>query len=266
MGRRMFSPNIVGSDAFLEMPTSSRELYFQFGMYADDDGFVNPKRIMRLVGASEDDLKILLSKRFVLHFENGIVVIKHWKINNLVRKDWYRPSIYTEQKQSLFLKENGAYTDDYTQGVLLVNELVNELVNVGKDKIGKDIISAKAESLLDKNKKMKVYNEDQHYDENVIDIETNEPPTKEKVVKKPKESKHLKLAEVYIKYRNFFYKSESDRIRAIRRYMKPASELLVSHTGDEILDCMKWCSKKYPEWSLETVVKKIDEYKNYANS
>lgn len=131
--RRMFSPKIVASDAFLEMPTSSRELYFQLGMYADDDGFVNPRKIVRMIGASEDDLKVLIAKRFVIPFENGVVVIKHWAINNLIRKDWYQETIYQEQKKLLKTKENGAYTE-------LVNETVNNSateVSLGKDRLGK---------------------------------------------------------------------------------------------------------------------------------
>lgn len=109
--RRMFSPKIVSSDAFLDMPTSSRELYFQLGMYADDDGFVNPRFVMRMTGASQDDLKVIISKRFVLPFENGVIIIKHWLINNTIRQDRYTPTVYTEQKKLLKVKENGAYTE-----------------------------------------------------------------------------------------------------------------------------------------------------------
>lgn len=125
--RRMFSQKIVASDAFLEMPTSSRELYFQLGMYADDDGFINPKKIMRMIGASEDDLKVLLGKRFVIAFDNGVVVIKHWKINNLIRKDFYEETIYTEQKNLLNTKENKSYTENQQ----IVNNPVTQ-VSIGK--------------------------------------------------------------------------------------------------------------------------------------
>ncbi len=130
--RRMFSPDIVGSDAFLDMPTSSQCLYFHLGMYADDDGFVNPKRIMRMAGVSDDDLKILITKRFVLPFENGVVVIKHWRINNLIRKDWYKETQYLDQKKLLTVKENQAYTE-------LVNEsLTNRQHRLGKVSIVKN--------------------------------------------------------------------------------------------------------------------------------
>jgi hypothetical protein len=114
--RRMFSLKIVGSDAFLEMPGSAQLLYFHLGMYADDDGFVSPRKTMRMVGSAEDDLKMLILKRFVLPFESGVIVVKHWRINNMVRKDYYQETLYSEHKEKLYLKENKAYTDDPNQG------------------------------------------------------------------------------------------------------------------------------------------------------
>jgi hypothetical protein len=110
--RRMFAKTIVTSDAFLDMPLSARCLYFTLGMFADDDGFVNnPKSIMRQVGASTDDLNLLLLKRFILTFESGIIVIKHWKIHNYIQKDRYKETKYIEEKATLMLDENGAYTE-----------------------------------------------------------------------------------------------------------------------------------------------------------
>ena len=115
--RRMFSLQVVDTDAFLEMPLSAQALYFHLGMRADDDGFVaNAKRILRLISASEDDLRILLGKRFLMPFDSGIVVIKHWKISNYIQKDRYRPTLYKEEKSQLFLKPDGAYTDHYGEG------------------------------------------------------------------------------------------------------------------------------------------------------
>lgn len=109
--RRMFAKTIIDSDAFLEMPLSTQALYFHLGMRADDDGFVNsPKRIMRLVSCSEDDMKLLIAKNFIIPFESGIVVIKHWKIHNYIRSDRYKETAYTEEKSLLKTKENNAYT------------------------------------------------------------------------------------------------------------------------------------------------------------
>ena len=110
--RRMFAKTIIDSDAFLDMPLSSQALYFHLSMRADDDGFINnPKKIQRMVGASDDDLKLLVAKRFIIPFESGIVVIKHWKIHNYIQKDRYKPTIYQEEKQLLAEKENKAYTE-----------------------------------------------------------------------------------------------------------------------------------------------------------
>lgn len=109
--RRMFNKQITRSDAFLDMPRSTRLLYYDLNLDADDDGFVDKyKSIMRLTGASEDDLKILIAKSFVIPFETGVIVIKHWKINNLIRNDRHKPTTYQEEKSQLLLKENGAYT------------------------------------------------------------------------------------------------------------------------------------------------------------
>lgn len=116
--KRMFSKQITTSDAFVDMPVSSQLLYFHLNMEADDDGFVaNPKRITRMIGAGDDDLKILLSKRFLLGVGNGIVVIKHWLLHNTVRKDMYIPTQYTEQKKLIQTKDNLVYTEQRNEPV-----------------------------------------------------------------------------------------------------------------------------------------------------
>ena len=108
----MFTQKIIDSDAFLDMPLSTQALYFHLNMRADDDGFVNnPKRIQRTIGASEDDLKLLIAKRFVIGFESGLLVIKHWRMHNTLRKDRYNPTQYQEEFASLDVKDNNAYTE-----------------------------------------------------------------------------------------------------------------------------------------------------------
>ena len=110
--RRMFAKTIVLSDSFLDLPMSARCLYFTLGMLGDDDGFVNsPKSIMRQVGASTDDLNLLIAKRFVLAFDSGVIVIKHWRIHNYIQKDRYKESKYMEEKATLMIDQNGAYTE-----------------------------------------------------------------------------------------------------------------------------------------------------------
>lgn len=107
----MFTKKITESDAFLDMPTSTQALYFHLCMSADDDGFVsNPKTIKRIVGASDDDMKLLLLKRFIISFESGIIVIKHWRMHNYIAKDRYRETEYIDEKNLLFVKPNKSYT------------------------------------------------------------------------------------------------------------------------------------------------------------
>ena len=116
--RRMFAKTIVLSDEFLDMPMSARCLYFTMGMLADDDGFVNaPRSIMRQCGASVDDMKVLLAKRYVLEFDSGVIVIKHWRIHNYIRKDTYKETPYKDEKAMLDLDENNAYRfTEYDRG------------------------------------------------------------------------------------------------------------------------------------------------------
>lgn len=109
--RRLFSQTIVESDVFLDMPLSSQALYFHLNMNADDDGFVNPKRIVRMIGANQDDLQILIAKRYVLAFQSGVIVIKHWLINNTIRGDRYHPTTYSAELNHLTKNDFGAYTE-----------------------------------------------------------------------------------------------------------------------------------------------------------
>lgn len=135
--RRMFAKTIVLSDAFLDMPLGARCLYMTMGMVADDDGFVNsPKSIIRQCGATEDDLKVLIAKRFIIPFDNGVIVIKHWRINNYLRNDRYQPTAYVDEKEQLALDENNAYkAKDGAVGIPNIG-----IPSIGKDRIGKDSI------------------------------------------------------------------------------------------------------------------------------
>lgn len=136
----MFAKTIIDSDAFLDMPMSSQCLYFHLSMRADDDGFLNnPKKIQRMVGASEDDLRILIAKNFLIPFESGVVVIKHWKIHNYIRSDRYKPTVYTEEAALLAEKDNGAYTLGIPVGIPDDNQMETQ-VRLGKDSTGKDRI------------------------------------------------------------------------------------------------------------------------------
>ena len=147
--RRMFAKTIIDSDAFLDMPVTARLLYYDLGMRADDDGFVNsPKKTMRITGASSDDMNILIMRKFIIPFDSGVVVIKHWRIHNYIRKDTYVETKYKDEKEQLMLDENNAYTTKKMQLLQLRDEYVDEpstqvrlgKVSIGKDSIGKDSI------------------------------------------------------------------------------------------------------------------------------
>lgn len=130
--RRMFAKQIIDSDAFLDMPLSTQSFYFHLAMRADDDGFLNnAKKIQRMLGCSDDDYKILLAKNFVIPFENGLCVIKHWRIHNYIQKDRYKKTIYIEEAKKLSIKNNNVYTMD-TECIQDVNGL-DAQVRLGKE-------------------------------------------------------------------------------------------------------------------------------------
>ena len=137
--RRMFAKSIVDSDAFLEMPMSARLLYYDLSMRADDDGFVNsPRKIMKFVGATNDDMNILIARKFVIAFDNGVVVIKHWRIHNYIQSDRYKETNYKEQKALLTLDENKAYKMAMDTPCIQNVSSMETQVRLGKDSIGKD--------------------------------------------------------------------------------------------------------------------------------
>lgn len=143
--RRMFAKSIVTSDAFLDMPMSARLLYFTLGMFADDDGFVNsPKSIIRQIGSSQDDLSVLIAKRYVLCFPSGVIVIKHWRINNYLQNDRHKPTTYIEELNTLTLDEKGSYTEK-KQCIQNVYKMYTQ------DSIGKDSVEVSKQVSKEKN-------------------------------------------------------------------------------------------------------------------
>lgn len=141
--RRMFSKEITTSDLFVEMPSSSRLLYFDLGMEADDEGFIgNARMLSRAYGASSDDLKLLATKGFIIMFQNGVTVVKDWNLNNKLRKDRIKPTIYTEEKSMLTVDITGSYQLG-NQMPTICQPDVNQMSaqdRLGKDRLGKDSI------------------------------------------------------------------------------------------------------------------------------
>ena len=151
--KAIFSKTIIDTDAFLEMPATTQNLYFHLNMHADDDGFIgNPKRIGRMIGASDDDFKILIAKKFIIVFESGVIVIKHWRIHNTLSKMRYKETSHLDEKSQLLIKENNAYSLDegkplddsrlVEMGKRQVRRTVDEQeTNLSKDKLSKDKLS-----------------------------------------------------------------------------------------------------------------------------
>lgn len=140
--RRMFSKKVTDTDAFLDMPLSTQALYFHLNMHADDDGFIdNTKTIQRMIGSSDDDRKLLVAKQFLLPFENGVVVIKDWRVHNYIRKDTYNQTMYPNELEQLNINDSGQYERQdllpYTERPRYVDETLTQ-VRLGKDRLGKD--------------------------------------------------------------------------------------------------------------------------------
>lgn len=159
--RRMISKKITDTDAFLDMPLTTQALYFHFLQNADDDGFVgNPNSIMRKVGASKNDYDLLMVKRFIIVFDSGICVIKHWRIHNYIQKDRYVPTTFIKEKAQLETEENGAYTECiqnvsnlYAQYSIGKDSIVED--SIGKDSIEgeractRETVHSKAQTIVD---------------------------------------------------------------------------------------------------------------------
>lgn len=155
--RRMFAKTIIDSDLFLDMPLTTQALYFHLSMRADDDGFINnPKKILRMIGCNEDELRLLIAKKFVIPFESGVCVIKHWKIHNYIRNDRYKETGYLEEKSQLELSDNNTY--EKKVGIPTDNQVVYQMdtqdrigkVRLGKvnNSISKDILSSTKVQLI----------------------------------------------------------------------------------------------------------------------
>ena len=137
--RRMFAKSIIDSDAFLDMPLSAQALYFHLSIRADDEGFVgNPKRIRSMIGASEDDYKLLIVKRFLLVFPSGVVVIKHWKIHNYIQSDRCKPTTYMEERATLSLDGKKAYVERVDTPCIQNGYSSDTQVRLDKVSIGED--------------------------------------------------------------------------------------------------------------------------------
>lgn len=220
----MFSKDITGSDAFLEMPASSQALYFHFGMEADDDGFIgNPKKIMRVMGVSEDDMKILLAKRFLLAFKSGIIVVKHHRINNNWDAHNCKRTIYLEEFSELRIKENRAYTLDETQGVPVQSDSrLNPVFRIDKNRIDKSTSAvATAPRVLVKESTGSRFGGEDSHEEKAPRSVTKYPHAKEVFAWFPRPQKSWEsLKNVQEReYAEFLYARGEDAVKKMLRYV-----------------------------------------------
>ena len=204
--RRMFAKTIIDSDAFLDMPLSTQSLYFHLSMRADDDGFINnPKKIQRMIGCADDDLKLLIAKNFIIPFESGIVVIKHWKIHNYIRNDRYKETVYKEEMALLEVKDNKAYTLGIPNGYQMDTQ-----VRLGKDRIGKDSL-----------------------DKDIIVVESDDSPPpapKKKSIKhKYGEYNNVLLTDEELEKLKAEYHDLDDRIERLSSYVASTGKSYKSH-------------------------------------
>lgn len=248
--RRMFSLKIVDTDAFLDMPQSSRLFYYDLAMRADDDGFVsNPKKIMRMTGASEDDLKVLIGKKFILPFASGVCVIKHWKIHNYIQKDRYTPTTYLDEKSVLGEKDNGVYTLD-TKCI--------QNGNTGKVRIGK----SKRKNKLPDKPAGSSKNKKEDKPKNKIDDDT--PFTLDEYVDSMLKSpqRHIQILGNYAHEIKPNFKTKGQWYAFTQRNVR-AARLLTPYTDDQIADGFERIrenmkTEKNPKgyltrWTLETL-------------
>ena len=224
--KRMFSLQIVDTDAFLDMPLSTQALYFHLSMRADDDGFVdNYKKIMKVIGAQDDDLKILFTKRFILGFESGIIVIKHWRINNYIQKDRYTKTVYLEEKKLILAKENNSYTECIRNG------------DTGKVRLGKvrlDKVRSDKASIAGKPAEV------------IPDL------LKDK-------QRHIHIIGIFAKAKKTVFTSKEQQGSFIRRNLRAAKNL-IGYEDDRIIETLKYLIL-YEDFkiTLDTVGKYIDE-------
>lgn len=228
----MFSKKIVETDLFMEMSPTAKLLYFYLNMGADDDGFVgNPKTIKMISGATDDDLKILIAKQFIIPFESGVIVIKDWKIHNYIRKDTYSPTVYNYEKSLLESDENGAYLLDKS----IPSTERRRKVDAGKVRLGKESLG----------KERKEYN----VEENFIFPDYLSEKTIESIKKGNPKNFNFRIPIAYLNQvtgKNFQFVEKS--MNLIKARLKD---------GFELDDFKKVIDIKFNEWSNTDMAKYI---------
>lgn len=249
----MVSKKIVDSDAFMDMALSTQALYFHLLARADDDGFVgNPKKIMRMIGAGEDEFKVLIAKRFILLFPSGVCVIKHWLIHNYIRGDRYNETQYLEEKSQLETKENKAYTECHTNGI--PNDIPYDIplgdqgkVRLGKVRKDKYIAETKSQQGETNDEEIQSSTPEFNSDDWIkLNVENTRP--------------HIRLIGYYfLHYTEHNFPTKEVAEAELKKNVASATWLLKNFKKEDIVKTMKYCKEKYAEihWNLVTVKKQI---------
>ena len=268
--KRMFTLSVVDTDWFLEMPLSTQALYFHLNMRADDDGFVDsPKSIMRKIGANANDYQLLVAKRFILEFESGVLVIKHWRMHNTIQKDRYEPTRFKEEYETLEIKDDKSYTEkkDCTQnGNKMDTKCFPSIISISKPNTNSNIINNNEDIIININNN-NTYKELFDY-WNSKDIVKHREFTEEmeKVIKKALKENTIEEIKLYIdryaqviKDENYFFNTTWKLVE----FLKQKNAM-----NDFKDDGSKWCNylnskqgKKKQEQEIMANVKLDDGWK-----
>ena len=276
MTRRMFSDEITQSDAFLDMPSEAQNLYFHLGMNADDDGFIsNPKMIQRVVNASSDSLKILLAKKFLILFESGVCVVKHWRINNFIRKDIYKETKYIKEKETLFIRENGSYTqnpenayfvphghftlEDKAKFTLTSRQQDVNLgkVRLGKDRLGKTSLLEESLQVNPTGKDMGWNDKGEDYEEGVIDADGDGSLSDIKI-KVPKKISTRKSTPEILAIFELFGPDCFKRIGIRKQEMEASIFLSENHSIENLKEVMSYLEENRDDSFLPEILSPYD--------
>lgn len=268
--KRMFARSIIDSDVFLEMPMSARLLYYDLGMRADDDGFVNsPRKIMRVCGNTDDDLKILIAKKFIIIFENGIIVIKHWRLNNYLRKDRYTPTNYTEEMNRLSVEQNNSYSlKEYAgipSGIPVVDRELSTSVTVDVDKSIQASIRALSEDGIPSGIPVVDVDKNRIDKSSIGKISIVEEPEKPKRTKR-KDKEGIPVVE----YAEFVHMTEEEYGKLVGKYgVKKADgciQILNAYKGStgktyksDYMTMFSWVAERYDEDELRKSKKPLQQ-------
>ena len=254
--RRMFSLRVIDTDEFLDMPQSSQYLYYNLAMRADDDGFVaNPKRIMRMVGCNDDDLKVLALKQFIIPFEKGICVIRHWRIHNLIRQDRYVETEYLDEKSCLLIK-NGKYEKiKGLKGNVIPNgNQMTPQVRLGKVRLGKVRLGNGSAGKSPQPLKKPKTDDNEPMDLQAFMVYCEKSP-----------QKHIQVIGAYAELKKPKFATYGQWQSFIKRNLRPA-RLLSPYTEEQLGEAMLKIQKRQDksnggyitEWTLETLTKFLD--------